>query len=141
MGMSMQMGNGGGSDRHAMSEINVTPLVDIMLVLLIIFMVTAPLLNQGVEVNLPNASADPLRSDTEPLVVTVLADGRIAIEDKIISAASLDDKITAIRKNAPELTVYVRGDETTPYGDVMRVMAQLQQSGVHQVGLVTDPES
>ncbi|MBF0589782.1 MAG: protein TolR [Magnetococcales bacterium] len=137
--MGMNMGSGGGSKRFgSMSEINVTPLVDIMLVLLVIFMITAPLLNQGVEVDLPQTVSDPLPSEKEPLVVSVLPDGRAAIEDRVLSVEALTAKIHAIRKANPTLVVYVRGDKKASYGAVMAVMSQLQQAGVNKVGLVTE---
>lgn len=129
-----------GSDQHGtMSEINVTPLVDIMLVLLIIFMVTAPMLTQGVEVDLPDANADPLTSNQEPLIISVAPDGTPYIEKHAVNIDQLTNKILAIRKNNPKLPIYVRGDQKTPYGAVMAVMAKLQQAGVVRVGLVTEP--
>jgi biopolymer transport protein TolR len=128
-----------GSDHGAMSDINVTPMVDIMLVLLVIFMVTAPLLTQGVEVNLPATSASPIESKREPLVITVTQDGTTYIEKSPQTTAQLIEKVSAIRKGNPDLPVFVRGDRKTPYGAVMIVMSQLQQAGVDRVGLVTEP--
>ncbi|MBF0184877.1 MAG: protein TolR [Magnetococcales bacterium] len=128
-----------GSDHGAMSDINVTPMVDIMLVLLVIFMVTAPLLTQGVEVNLPSTNASPLQSKREPLVITVAQDGTTYIEKNPQTAAQLIEKVSAIRKGNPDLPIFVRGDRKTPYGSVMIVMSQLQQAGVDRVGLVTEP--
>ncbi|MBF0128147.1 MAG: protein TolR [Magnetococcales bacterium] len=128
-----------GSDHGAMSDINVTPMVDIMLVLLVIFMVTAPLLTQGVEVNLPSTRAAPLNSKQEPLIITVNQDGLTYIEKNLQTTAQLIEKVTAIRKSNPDLPVFVRGDRKTPYGSVMVVMSQLQQAGVDRIGLVTEP--
>ena len=138
--MGMGLG-GGGSGRHqAMSDINVTPLVDIMLVLLIIFMVTAPLMTQGVDLDLPDANAQAIASDEEPLIVSVTPDGRTYLEERLIGAQELSDKISAIRRTKPNLVVFVRGDREANYGTVMEVMVQLQQAGVKRVGLVTEPE-
>jgi biopolymer transport protein TolR len=138
----MSMGvnfNTQGSDHGTMSDINVTPMVDIMLVLLVIFMVTAPLLTQGVEVNLPAASASPLQSKQEPLIITVNQDGLTYIEKNLQNSTQLIEKVRAIRKSNPELPIFVRGDRKTAYGSVMLVMAQLQQAGVDRIGLVTEP--
>ena len=140
MSMGLNLDEQGPDHRFsAMSEINVTPLVDIMLVLLIIFMVAAPLMTQGVEVDLPDADTKALTSDIEPLVVSVAPDGTPYIEEKPVTATELASRITAIRNNHPKLPVYVRGDHKATYGAVMKVMAQLQNAGVSQVGLVTEP--
>lgn len=128
-----------GYEHAAMSEINVTPMVDVMLVLLIIFMVTAPLLTQGVDVNLPSTEASPLVSDVEPLVVAVNQEGIPFIEKNEVTMAQLTEKVSAIRRSNPAVPVFVRGDRNTPYGAVMAVMSQLQQAGVDRVGLVTEP--
>lgn len=138
----MSMGvnfNSQGTEHGTMSEINVTPMVDIMLVLLVIFMVTAPLLTQGVEVNLPSTTASPLQSKLEPLIISVNQDGTTYIEKTVQNMTQLIAKVTAIRQNNPEVPVFVRGDRRTPYGAVMMVMSQLQQAGVDRVGLVTEP--
>nr|CRH07147.1 Protein tolR [Candidatus Magnetococcus massalia] len=133
--------SGRGVDRFsAMSEINVTPLVDIMLVLLIIFMVTAPLLNHGVEVDLPQATAKPLPTKQEPLVISVLPDGTPAIEDRPMSMEGMVEKVVAIRRANPSVAVYVRGDRAAEYGSIMKVMGSLQSAGIDQVGLVTEPQ-
>ncbi|MBF0422139.1 MAG: protein TolR [Magnetococcales bacterium] len=121
-----------------MSDINVTPMVDIMLVLLIIFMVTAPLMTQGVEVDLPKESAQPISTDTEPLVISVRADGKVYIEDKQIDMATLGEKVRGIRDANPKLPVYVRGDRAVDYGAVVKVMASLAKSGVDRIGLITE---
>ncbi|MEO5363525.1 MAG: protein TolR [Magnetococcus sp. DMHC-8] len=138
----MSMGvnfNSQGSEHGTMSDINVTPMVDIMLVLLVIFMVTAPLLTQGVEVNLPSTHASPLPSKQEPLIITVSQDGTTYIEKTAQTTTQLIEKVTAIRKSNPDLPLFVRGDRKTPYGSVMLVMSQLQQAGVDRIGLVTEP--
>ncbi|MBF0418518.1 MAG: protein TolR [Magnetococcales bacterium] len=135
----MNMG-GSGSDRvSTMSEINVTPLVDVMLVLLVIFMVTAPLLTQGVEVNLPDSEANAMSTEHEPLVISVTANGSTYIEERAVTVTEMVDKIRGIRANNPNFPVYVRGDRNAAYGSIMTVMAQLQMAGVDRVGLITEP--
>lgn len=139
MAMSMSM-SGSGSDRvSTMSEINVTPLVDVMLVLLVIFMVTAPLLTQGVEVNLPDSEANAMSTDQEPLVISVTASGATFIEERAVNITEMVDKIRGIRANNPNFPIYVRGDRNAAYGSIMTVMAQLQMAGVERVGLITEP--
>ncbi|NGZ07705.1 MAG: protein TolR [Magnetococcales bacterium] len=138
MGMGSSM-NSGPDRLTAMSEINVTPMVDIMLVLLVIFMVTAPLLTQGVEVNLPDSEAAALSTEQEPLVISVTPNGSTYIEDRAVTVNEMVDKIRAIRKNNPNFPVYVRGDKTAQYGAIMVVMSKLQQAGVDRVGLITEP--
>ncbi|MBF0175934.1 MAG: protein TolR [Magnetococcales bacterium] len=136
----MGMGSSMGSGRHGpMSDINVTPMVDIMLVLLIIFMVAAPLLSQGVEVELPNAQANPMSSEQEPLVVTVTAGGVPSIEGKTVNMDQLSVRIRAVKLANPRLPIYVRGDQRANYGDIMRVMAEIQQAGATEIGLMTEP--
>jgi biopolymer transport protein TolR len=140
MSMGVNLDGSGGSENsyQAMSDINVTPMVDIMLVLLIIFMVAAPLMTQGVEVNLPKAQTGALGSNSEPLVVTVAHDGTPFIEQNPVTISELKDKIARIRKTKPNLPVYVRGDKKAEYGAVMKVMANLQQAGIEKIGLVTE---
>jgi biopolymer transport protein TolR len=128
-----------------MAEINVVPYIDVMLVLLVIFMVTAPLLYQGVHVDLPQTSAEPLPPDeNEPVVVGVDSEGRLYLSvgetpDEPISADELVSAVAAIVRQNPEARVMVRGDRNVAYGSVVEVMARLQQAGVPQVGLVTEP--
>jgi len=130
-----------------MAEINVVPYIDVMLVLLVIFMVTAPLLYQGVQVDLPQASADPVpKQDQEPVIVEVDKDGKYYLSvgehpDQPISAHQLVVNVTAVMRQQPKTSVMVRGDKNVPYGQVVRVMAMLQQAGVPQVGLMTEPPS
>jgi len=126
-------------DLEPMGEINVTPLVDVMLVLLIIFMVTAPLLTQGVNVDLPEADAPALQQNVEPLVVTIRADGNIYIQKHSIKINRLAPRIQAMRKAKPNLPVFIRGDANTPYGRVAEVMGRLESAGIRKVGLVTEP--
>jgi len=122
-----------------MGEINVTPLVDVMLVLLIIFMVTAPLLTQGVNVDLPEADSPAMQQNVEPLVVTIQADGRIYLQKKQVSIDQLVPRIKAMREAKADLPVFIRGDAITPYGKVAEVMGLLESAGIKKVGLVTEP--
>ena len=131
--------------RRPMSEINVVPYIDVMLVLLIIFMVTAPLLTQGVSVDLPQAPSQPVESlDDEPLIVSVNADGSYYInlgadQEAATSLATVAEQTAKILRRKPDTMVLVRGDNSVPYGDVVRLMTALQGAGAPSVGLVTDP--
>tara|TARA_B100001029_G_scaffold63894_1_gene51743 strand:- start:1445 stop:1822 length:378 start_codon:yes stop_codon:yes gene_type:complete len=122
-----------------MSEINVTPFVDVMLVLLIIFMVTAPLLTVGVQVDLPESNADSLQSDNEPLEVTINSEGEIFIQETKITLKELVPKLIAITDNRLDTKIYVRGDEIIDYGRVMKVLGELSGSGFSKVALITKP--
>lgn len=124
--------------RHAMAEINVTPFVDVMLVLLIVFMVTAPLLTVGVPVDLPKTKAPALGQDREPLSITVRRDGTIFLQKEVVPQAALVDKLKAIAANGYEQRIFVRGDDRANYGKVMEVMGLLAASGFTKIGLVTD---
>ena len=144
--MGMSMGRAAASSRghrrrgrrHAMmSEINVTPFVDVMLVLLIIFMVAAPLLTTGVPVDLPETDAAPMNSENQPLVVSVDGQGRIFIQEEEIAYGDLVAKLQAIRSTGSDARIFVRGDKAIDYGTVMRVMARIQAGGFSNVGLVT----
>ena len=131
------------SRRHQapMSEINVTPMVDVMLVLLIIFMVAAPLLTVGVPVNLPKTGAKPLTGDNEPLAITVKADGKVFLQDTAIETSNLVSKLRAISETGYEERIYVRGDKDVAYGDVADVVARINAAGFSKVALVTDLKS
>jgi biopolymer transport protein TolR len=126
-------------DRSAgsMSQINVTPLVDVMLVLLVIFMVTAPIIQQGVSVDLPDARAGALNGKDEQLVVSVTKKGSLYLNDTALSAADLEIKLRAIAEQRPDGQVFVRADKSVPYGEVVAVMAAIKQSGIRRVGMVT----
>jgi biopolymer transport protein TolR len=129
--------------RKPMSEINVVPYIDVMLVLLIIFMVTAPMLMQGVQVDLPEANADPVENqDSEPVIVSVNAAGELFLnlgqEDQVLSLATIRDRVAAVMRRSPEKPVLVWGDRAVPYGEVVTLMAALQEAGAPSVGLVTE---
>ncbi len=128
-----------------MSDINVVPYIDVMLVMLVIFMITAPLLNQGVDVELPQADAEPMDSDQkDPLVLTVDAEGRYFLNiggdpEQSIDAEALVTRTSAVLRRRPGVVVMVRGDSGVDYGRVVEAMALLQQAGARRVGLVTEP--
>ena len=124
--------------RRAMAEINVTPFVDVMLVLLIVFMVTAPLLTVGVPVDLPTTKAQTLGQDNEPLSVTVKRGGAIFLQNQPITEDALVPKLTAIAANGYDQRIFVRGDRAGDYGRVMEVMGLLSAAGFTHIGLVTD---
>jgi biopolymer transport protein TolR len=121
-----------------MSEINVTPFVDVMLVLLIVFMVTAPMLTVGVPVNLPNSEADSLPDDQEPLTLSINSKGEIFIQDTKVGFSELVPKLLAISKNRTDTRIYVRGDRNINYGRVMEIMGKLSGSGFSKVALISE---
>lgn len=122
------------------AEINVTPLVDVMLVLLIIFMVTAPMMTQGIDVKLPQTTATAIPSEEERLVVSVTQDRLVFINDNAVDLKELGGKLTAITQNRQDSKgVFLRADESLPYGYVMEVMGTIREAGIDQIGMVTDP--
>ena len=123
------------------SQINVTPLVDVMLVLLVIFMVTAPIIQQGVQVNLPQTKANAIAGSEEPLIVTVAKDGKIYLNDNVIGLADLGTKLSAIRKLQADKQVYLRADQDVRYGTVMKTIAEIKQAGIEKLGMVSRPPS
>jgi len=123
-----------------MSEINVTPFVDVMLVLLIVFMVTAPLLTVGVPVELPNSEAGPVNENTEPLVITVDREGTIYIQETEVAFDNLVTRLNAITDRKPDTRIFVRGDRELAYGRVMRVMGRLNEAGFEKVALITEQD-
>ncbi len=129
---------GGRRRTRPMSEINVTPFVDVMLVLLIVFMVTAPLLTVGVPVDLPKTHAQALGQEREPLSVTVRRDGGIYLQNTSVAEDELVPKLTAIAGNGYDQRIFVRGDKFVDYGRVMEVMAMISAAGFTHIGLVTD---
>ncbi|MER8405210.1 protein TolR [Mesorhizobium sp. M0185] len=149
MGMSVSAGGGGRGGRghrrrgrhHAMiSEINVTPMVDVMLVLLIIFMVAAPMLTVGVPVTLPETKAKAMNTDTQPITITIDGTGKIFVQETEIPQEELIAKLKAISKTGYEERIYVKGDKTTNYGDAMVVMGLIQDAGYKNLGLITLPK-
>ena len=126
---------------HPMSEINVTPMVDVMLVLLVIFMVTAPLLTVGVPVQLPKTKASAMTNPDEPIVISVEKDGNIFLQETEIKLDELGPRLGAITANKPDTTIYVRADQDTNYGMFAQVLAELQSAGFSKVGLVTDSKA
>ena len=125
--------------RRLMSEINVTPFVDVMLVLLIIFMVTAPMMMQGVDVNLPRTTTQAIASEEERLVISITGKRNIYLNEYKISLDTLQRKLETIYQNRPDRAVFLRADQTLPYGFVMDVMAAVRQSGIKRIGMVTEP--
>ena len=132
----------GGSKgrRRGMHEINVTPLVDVMLVLLIIFMVTAPLMLQGMDVNLPETTTQPIRMDNAPLVLTVTRDGRYSLARQEIAPDELQAKLEAVFEARGSKDVFLRADEAAPYGVVVKAMAAARRAGSTRMGIVTEEE-
>lgn len=130
--------NGGSSGTIA--AINVTPLVDVMLVLLVIFMVTAPILQQGVSVNLPKVKAAALPGEEVQLVVTVTAKGEVFLNDQPVRTDELGAKLSAVLRLQPNKQVFLRADQNVRYGEVMRVVAAIKAAGVERLGMVTEPE-
>jgi len=136
----MGMGsNRGSSGRSTMSEINVTPMVDVMLVLLIIFMVTAPLIQQGVKVNLPEARAAPVEAAEKKLVLSIDMQKRVYIGEAEVALDELEKKLAANAKAQSDKEVYLHADRDVPYGVVVDVMAAAQRAGITNVGMITDP--
>ena len=127
------------SEKEPISEINVTPFVDVMLVLLIIFMVTAPLLTVGVQVDLPETSADTLPEETAPLTLTINAKGEIFIQETKVEYEKIIAKILAVSNNRTDTRIFVRGDKTINYGRVLEIMGMLSGSGFTKVALISEP--
>jgi len=127
------------NDENLMSEINVTPLVDVMLVLLIIFMITAPMLTYGVKVNLPTTTSKPIPTKQEPLLITLDQNKNVFIDRYKIPLNKLDEKLKPIIKANPKRNVLLQADQRVSYGYVMQVMAKIKLAGIEQLGLVTKP--
>jgi biopolymer transport protein TolR len=123
-----------------MGEINVVPLVDVMLVLLIIFMVTAPMMVQGLDVKLPETTAGALKQTDELLVLTVTKEGQLFLDEFPVGTEGLSDKLAGIVTRKPQTKVYLRADKDVPYGVVVRVMAEARKAGIANLGMVTEPE-
>jgi biopolymer transport protein TolR len=129
----------GGNNNSFMSDINVTPFVDVMLVLLIIFMVTAPMMTQGVDVALPEATAEPLPAETEHLMISIDNKATIFINDVPVTVDDLNEKLKRIMSNRSDREVYLKADKDIPYGTVVRVMSEIKLAGVEKLGMVTIP--
>ncbi|RCK48609.1 biopolymer transporter ExbD [Thalassospira profundimaris] len=147
MGAQLASGNSGGGrrrgrrgrgNRRAMSDINVTPMVDVMLVLLVIFMVTAPLITAGVDVDLPKASATQMTGQDEPLVVSLTKDGDIYLMDSEVNRDDLVAKLRAITENKQDTRIFVKGDKAVDYGQVMDLMGRINEAGFSKVALIAD---
>jgi biopolymer transport protein TolR len=136
--MSFSSGDSGG--RRAITDINVTPLVDVMLVLLIIFMVTAPLMQSGVKVDLPRASAQPMEHSEQKLVLTVTKDRRVLLADVEIPMAQLETKLAANARLQKDKELYLHADRSLPYGAVVEIMAVARRAGVESLGMITEPD-
>jgi len=128
----------GERNNETLSQINVTPLVDVMLVLLVIFMVTAPILQQGVSVDLPRVKAGALAADEVQLVVSLTENGSVFLNDTALSSEALRDKLVAVLREQPDKQVFLRADKAVPYGAVMEVLAALRGAGVQRMGMVTE---
>lgn len=129
----------GGNRDNLMSDINVTPFVDVMLVLLVIFMVTAPMMVQGLNVDLPEATAEPLPADQENFIITINAEQKIFMNEYEVTLESLKLRLAKIVETRPDMDVYLKADKMLPYGMVMKVMADIKAAGVDKLGMVTDP--
>src|SRR6185295_8025821 len=129
------------SSREAttISQINVTPLVDVMLVLLVIFMVTAPIIQQGVEVNLPQTQSGAISGKEDPLIVTIAKNGKVYLNDNAMSPEELGKKLRAIKAIQSDKQVYLRADQDVRYGLVMKTIAEIKQAGIERLGMVTRP--
>ena len=133
------MAFGTPSEGESISDINVTPLVDVMLVLLIIFMVTAPILQQGVTIDLPKVTGGPLAGEDAQLVVNIAKTGQVYLNDTAYTLPELTEKLRALAAEKRDRALYVRADQAVPYGQVMRAMAAVREAGLVRVGLVTEP--
>jgi biopolymer transport protein TolR len=144
MGMNGAGASVGGKRRHrrraVMAEINVTPMVDVMLVLLIIFMVAAPLMVQGVPLDLPRTSATKLTKVRKPMVVSLAPDGALYIRDERVERSNLVNRLMTLRRDEGDGVVYVRADRKIPYGDVMEVLGRVGETGYQRVSLLSQPQ-
>lgn len=128
------------SDRRIISNINVTPLVDVMLVLLVIFMVTAPMMEAGIDVNLPKADAGALKAVEDPIIITINKEGKIFINKKVVTNSELKKKLKAIYKRRKDSTIYLKADASVAYGVVAKTMAEIRSSGLEKIAMVTEPD-
>ncbi len=133
--------NIGDNNSQLLSEINMTPFIDVMLVLLIIFMVTAPMMTQGVDVSLPKANSQSLTTDEEPLILSIDKNSKIFIDDYEVSYGYLEEKISRILKKKPDRKVFLKADKSISYGLVVKVMSEVKNAGVENLGMITEPVS
>lgn len=138
-GPLLRTGRGSSFRRPPVGEINVTPFVDVMLVLLVVFMITAPLITQGVQIELPEVENSPMNEDKEPIQVSIKRDGTIYIQARKVEKSDLVERLKAIHKVRQNASVLLNADKNVNYGDVMEVMSVLQMAGLVDVGLVTEP--
>ncbi|UCD83728.1 MAG: protein TolR [Deltaproteobacteria bacterium] len=129
----------GNQDHRTLSEINVTPLVDVMLVLLIIFMVTAPMMEQGIEIDLPQASAKALESKEKQLILTITRDNEIYLNKRRCELEGLRNKLKELYNNRSDKEIYLRADSKVPYGFVIKTMAEIKGAGIEDLALITEP--
>ena len=135
----MEIGSRNTSDRSAMSQINVTPFVDVMLVLLIIFMVTAPMMQQGVQVNLPKADTKALTPQEVTVVVSIEKNGKLFINTTETSVSELRSKLAGMFATRAKKEVFLKADKDVPYGEVIQAMAEIKGAGIERLGMVTEP--
>ncbi len=135
----MEIGSRNSGDRGTMSQINVTPLVDVMLVLLVIFMVTAPMMQQGVQVNLPKANTKALPAQEETVVVSLERSGKVFINTTEVPADALRTKLSSMFANRTKKEVFLKADRDVPYGEVVKTMADIKGAGIERLGMVTEP--
>ena len=135
--MSVNLKSRINKKRPVISEINVTPFVDVMLVLLIIFMVTAPLLTAGVKVNLPESSANVLSEKTEPITISINKKGQIFLQNKKFSNEELISKLIELKKSNKDLKIFIRGDKSLNYGKIISIMGEINKAGIKKVALIT----
>jgi biopolymer transport protein TolR len=144
MGMGVSGGPAGGDDEEVtyspVAEINITPMVDVMLVLLIIFMVAAPLMVAGVPIELPNTAAAKVSQTKKPMVVSLTAEGQLYIRDEVVPRADLVSRLRSLRAAEGDTVVYVRADKRSPYGEVMEILGRVGESGYPRVSLLSQPK-
>ena len=140
MSLNLQQPNSRRGGRVSLAEINVTPFVDVMLVLLIVFMVSAPLMQQGIEVNLPKANAGNLSQSEEPVVLAIKSSQNLSLDGKTYSLKALQDRLITLAAGKPNVQILVQADQAVSYGVVAKVMAEIKKAKINRVGLVTAPE-
>ena len=135
----MEIGSRSGGDRGTMSQINVTPLVDVMLVLLVIFMVTAPMMQQGMQVNLPKAETKALKAPEESVIVAIDKGGKVFLNKDEIAAGTLKTRLAGLFSGKSKKEVFLKADRDVPYGEVVKAMAEIKAAGIERLGMVTEP--